>query len=67
MSQPGHQRSQFSPLNETGVTLLFVPFVHTSTSQARAFSAIGTSVWNRRRVSKTLTANFKSSKPRAKV
>ena len=38
LSNPGHQRSQFTPLIETG---LFVPFARTSTTQARAFSVVG--------------------------
>jgi len=36
LSHTGHQRSQFPPINGTGV--LFVPFAHTSSRQARAFS-----------------------------
>src|SRR6218665_158648 len=41
---PGHQRSQFTLLIRTG--LLFVPFARTSTTQARAFSVVGPSVWD---------------------
>src|SRR6218665_422225 len=44
LSHPGYQRSQFPPIVGTGV--LFVPFAHTSTRQARAFSVVGPSVWN---------------------
>src|SRR6218665_3852371 len=44
LSNPGHQRSQFTPLIEQ--RLLFVPFARTSTTQARAFSVIGPSVRN---------------------
>src|SRR6218665_1546892 len=41
---PRHQRSQCTPLIGTG--FLFAPFARTSTTQARAFSVVGPSVWN---------------------
>ena len=44
LSHPGHQRSQFPPINGTGV--LFIPFARASTCQARAFSVLGPSVWH---------------------
>src|SRR6218665_4038127 len=43
LSHPGHQRSQFTPLIGTGVTLCsFCSYLHNT---GRAFSVVGPSVW----------------------
>src|SRR6218665_2538468 len=64
LSHPGHQRSQLPPLNGTGVTLCF--FCPYSTSQARAFSVVGPSLWNglplaQRMLPKVLSDTYYSS------
>src|SRR6218665_2700068 len=46
-SLPSHPRSRgCSSLRSSEQRLLFVPFARTSTTQARAFSVVGPSVWN---------------------
>jgi len=47
LSDPGHQRLQFPPINGMGSTLCpFCPYAYTSTRQTRTFSVVGLSVWN---------------------
>src|SRR6218665_1463367 len=56
LSHPGHQRSQFTSLIGTGVTLC--SFSRTSTTRARALSVIGPSVWNGLPLSQRLPPGF---------